>query len=219
MNNIVQWLDENSAFKNECWQFPTEHGEVPARRLQAQSVAVASELYRLGVKKGDKVGLFFDNTSYYLAMLLAIWRLNAVVVPLAPKSLQQSRFARQTALIESDFRIKWLVYSSSTHEDVLLEWMRLCDALAFHLDHFKNMAGAAATRLTMDAAKCINDDDIAVVKIPNNAYTQANDTVLTHGMLVQQLNETRVDSHLPLSMVTSMFASKLLSLVTLPLAS
>ncbi|KPJ96497.1 MAG: hypothetical protein AMJ53_00465 [Gammaproteobacteria bacterium SG8_11] len=194
MNNIIQWLEQSSKTIN--------------KELLGQSVAYAVELCRLGVKPGDKVGVFFDNSPTYVSMLLAIWRLNAVVAPLAPKSLRQSRYVKKTALTTERYRIKVLIYSGSTNEEVLLEWMRLCDALAFSLDHFQQ--GFMSTHATIGHYEHIQPEDIAVFKIPQTEDVSMQDELITHAMLLQHLTES--------TGLTSHFTTKLLSLITLPLS-
>ena len=203
MNNIIQWFEENSKLT---------HGE-----LHTQSVAFAAELCRLGIKHGDKVGVFFDKSASYLAMLLAIWRLNAVVVPLSPKSLRHSRYFKTHDLTNHDSRIKLFIHSACTHEDVLLEWMRHSDAFAYPLEYFTDPAIPVVKPVVVTHFKFIQVDDVAVYKIPDHESVEQGDLILTHGELIQSVEQSVVDSQHSGSFTLSTIISNLLSLVTLPI--
>jgi fatty-acyl-CoA synthase len=53
-------------------------------QLQAQAEAVAGWLQSVGVKAGDRVGLFMQNCPQFVAALYGVMRANAVVVPINP---------------------------------------------------------------------------------------------------------------------------------------
>ena len=54
------------------------------RELHAQAEAIAGWLQSVGVKAGDRVALYLQNCPQYVAACYAIWRANAVVVPVNP---------------------------------------------------------------------------------------------------------------------------------------
>src|SRR5271165_5088465 len=54
------------------------------QRLQADVEALAGYLQQAGVKRGDRVVLFMQNSPQYIVAYYAIMRANAVVVPLNP---------------------------------------------------------------------------------------------------------------------------------------
>lgn len=203
MNSIIQWFEENSQ---------SSHGV-----LHSQSVAYAAELCRLGVKRGDQVGVFFDKSASYLAMLLAVWRLNAVVVPLSPKSLRQSRYAKAHRLTKHADPIKLLIHSACTQEEVLLEWMRQCEGFAYPLEYFTDQVIPALESVVVAHYKFIKADDIAVRKIPDHESAEQRDSVLTHGELLQCVKQSDADLQYPGSIALSTIVSNLLSLVTLPI--
>ena len=203
MNNIIEWFEENTK---------TTH-----RALHGQSIACAAELCRLGVKRGDKVGVFFDKSSSYLVMLLAVWRLNAVVVPLSPKSLRQSRFATQYSTAYRDTPIKLLIHSAYTHEEVLLEWMRQSDAIAYALEYFASPVIPTAKPVIVTHFKFIQAEDVAVQKIPEHENIEPADLMLTHGELMQNLEQSNAQLQPAGTVTLSTIVSNLLSLVTLPI--
>jgi acyl-CoA synthetase (AMP-forming)/AMP-acid ligase II len=219
MQNIIEWLEDHSLPKNALCKFSTEDDSVSVTELHNDSQFYAAELHRLGIKSGDKVGLFFDNSPCYLTVLLAIWRLNAIAVPLTPKNLRQCRYAREYAVTDQGCRIKLLIHSVATSEDVLIEWMRLCNGLAINLEHFKNLAPQAGRHIIINHFKSNQPDDIAVYKIPHHAGSTMNDCLLTHRMIWQWVASTHHDSCEPGTLTLSSMVANLLSLVSLPLVA
>ena len=203
MSNVIQWLEDNTKSTH--------------RTLQSQSVAYAAELCRLGIKRGDKVGVFYDKSSNYLVMLLAIWRLNAKVVPLSPKSLRQSRYARDHILDHHDHPIKLLIHSAYTHEEVLLEWMRQSDGIAYSLEYFASPVLPTAKPVIVTHFKFIQADDVAVYKIPEHGDIESADSILTHGELINSLEQSRAQLQHAGAVTMSTIVANLLSLVALPI--
>jgi acyl-CoA synthetase (AMP-forming)/AMP-acid ligase II len=222
MDHIIQWLEENSRVSHSTGEFTVGNVATSMSELQTMSVNYAAELHRLGVKSGDKIGVFFDNGSSYLGMLLAVWRLNAVVVPLSPKSLQQIRYAEEHGLASSGCLFKLLIHNDATSEDVLIQWMRLCDGAAYSMDHFNNPAQAAPTYVAMNLWKTARVEDVAVYKIPQRSVSyQGNidpgDCMLTHGQLFHYLQLSECDCAKTVPSNVSKVIADLLALVTLPL--
>jgi acyl-CoA synthetase (AMP-forming)/AMP-acid ligase II len=217
MEHIIQWLEANSRVNHPTGEFTTGNVAASLSGLQAKSVRYAAELYRLGVKSGDKIGVFFDSGSSYLAMLLAIWRLNAVVVPLSPKSLQQIRYAKEHGLASSGCRFKMLIHSDATSEDVLIQWMRLCEGAACSMGHFNNPAQPAPTYGAMNQWKTARAEDVAVYKIPQRGIVESGDYMLSHGQLYHYLQLPESDCANAVTRNVSLVIADLLSLVTLPL--
>jgi long-chain acyl-CoA synthetase len=60
-------------------------GSLTARQLDDLSDALATGLAtRHGVRYGDRVGAYLQNTSHYPVVMLALWKLGAIAVPLNP---------------------------------------------------------------------------------------------------------------------------------------
>lgn len=218
MNNIIQWLEDNPAIATGHWQAPVGNSPLPEVEWFSRSAVYAAKLHRLGVKQGDKIGLFFDNSPHFPAMLLAIWRLNAIAVPLSPKSMRQCQFTGATARGSDGCRIKLLIYGESTYEEVLIEWMRLCDGLAYSLEHFESRAAVStAKHPSVKRYAEIQADDIAVYKLPDDGNAELSDAILTHRRILQLLAQSGMDLQQGHSLPLPAFISNLLSLVTLPL--
>src|ERR1700738_4632641 len=56
--------------------------ELTAADLARESNAVAGFLYSIGVQKGDRVALLFENCAEAVVALYAIWRVGAMAIPI-----------------------------------------------------------------------------------------------------------------------------------------
>ena len=92
--DIVSHLDslglDAESSRSPVWRFPAESAELTLWELRDLSVRYAHALRSHGVGAGDRVALVLANGSEYVALLLAIWRLNATAVPLALKPRRPS---------------------------------------------------------------------------------------------------------------------------------
>lgn len=217
MDHIIQWLEDNSRVNPPTGDFAVGNIAASLSGLQAESMRYAAELYNLGVKRGDKIGVFFDRGPSYLAMLIAIWRLNAVVVPLSPKSMQQIRYAEEHELASSGCRFKLLIHNDATSEDVLIQWMRLCEGAAYSMNYFNHSAQPVPTSGVTKLWKTSKTQDIAVYKIPQQGVVEPGDCILSHEQLFRYLQLSECDCSQPDPRHLSLVISDLLSLVTLPL--
>lgn len=59
------------------------------RELQSSIEALAAELYRAGIRKGDRVAVYMQNTPHYIISYFGIARSNAVIVPINPMLLRE----------------------------------------------------------------------------------------------------------------------------------
>ena len=81
MENIVQLLYRSAANypENLCVVSPT--GKVTYREMLHQVQSLMFTLYQEGVRRGDRVVIYFKNSSEYIAAFFAVAALNAVAVP------------------------------------------------------------------------------------------------------------------------------------------
>jgi acyl-CoA synthetase (AMP-forming)/AMP-acid ligase II len=85
MKFLTDWIEESSNTHQTFWTFPAENKQLSLWHLITVSKYYAENLVALGVNKQDLVGLVMTNSSDYVALLLAIWRINAIAVPLRPQ--------------------------------------------------------------------------------------------------------------------------------------
>ena len=213
MHNLLQWLKYNEDSEKYS---PAESALPSLTQLRHRSLIYAAELGRLGVKAGDGVGLFFHNGPDYAALLFAIWRMNAVVVPLAPRSLQQSRYVHQHGLSGDSCRLRLLIHNAVTQEEVLLQWLRLSYVTVYSLEHFENLESLGVLHAIPNRANSIRADDLAVYKIPQQTIAESEAVSLTHADLLRLLSTTQKrESPFPSLVATTL--AELVALVSLPL--
>ncbi|MEW6424795.1 MAG: long-chain-fatty-acid--CoA ligase [Bacillota bacterium] len=63
--------------------------KITYRELQNSVEALAAELKRLGIKKGDRVAVYMQNTPHFIVSYYGIPRANAVIVPVNPMLLEE----------------------------------------------------------------------------------------------------------------------------------
>jgi len=183
MDSIIQYLEKKSGNKDAVWHFPAETEEIPASTLIYQAAAFEKELHRIGIKKGDRIGLFFEAHWCYVAMLVAIWRLNAIAVPLLPKNKIQSDFAHTHHDEIDSFRL--FIYGGTTREDVLMNWLKYFNTSAFPLEHFEEIAKTESLRFGVKCKIEIESNDIAVMKLPCDSRKNIHTALITHSNLLE----------------------------------
>ena len=195
MDCIIQCLENRSSNKESVWRFPAESEDRPASTLITQAAAFEKELHRIGIKKAHRIGLFFEAHWSYVAMLVAIWRLNAIAVPLLPKSKIQSEFARTHQNEIDSFRL--FIYGGATREDVLMHWLEFYSTTAFPLDHFEEIAQTESLRYGVKSKIEIELNDIAVIKLPCRYDKNLHSGLITHSNLLELIGWENTDAEMP----------------------
>ena len=80
--NLTELLDHNASRWPDKAAFIEENTAVSYGALAAQVAAWAEKLQRLALPPGSRVGLQYPNSVQYVALTFALWRVQAVVVPL-----------------------------------------------------------------------------------------------------------------------------------------
>ncbi|HJJ48115.1 MAG TPA: AMP-binding protein [Methanocorpusculum sp.] len=82
MLNITTFLDANACRLDKTVFMCPDRGTVyNSRDILSIASSIARDLLSLGVKKGDRVMLYMDNSPEYLFSYFAVWRIGAVAVP------------------------------------------------------------------------------------------------------------------------------------------
>ena len=82
MLNITTFLDANSKRldKNVLYN-PTTENKYNSGEILSIVSEIARQLKDLGIKKGDRVLIYLNNSEEYLFSLFAIWRIGAIAIP------------------------------------------------------------------------------------------------------------------------------------------
>ncbi len=80
--NLIELLDRTGGQRPDHSAFIEGDAIVTYRQLLEQVGALAVKLTSLGIAPGARVGLNFPNSVQYVALTYALWRINAIVVPI-----------------------------------------------------------------------------------------------------------------------------------------
>jgi len=82
MPNCTSFLDVNKQYKEKnALIFPDQNREISFINLYTTVSEVAGGLIGLGIKSGDRVCIYLDNSCEFLIAYFAVWRISAVAVP------------------------------------------------------------------------------------------------------------------------------------------
>ena len=97
--NLTELLDHTASRWPDKAAFIEENTTVSYGALGAQVAAWAEKLQRLDLPPGSRVGLQYPNSVQYVALTFALWRVQAVVVPL-PTECTAEEIAEITEAME-----------------------------------------------------------------------------------------------------------------------
>jgi amino acid adenylation domain-containing protein len=154
--------------------------------LRNSALNCASRLQRLGIERGDFVGVFCDRSPEAAMLVLALWRLGAVYVPLDPKYPS----ARLGAIV-ADAAPKLVVHDRAPVEQLQTGGARRTVALAaLYADDKPCDAPCPAHERTSGleqvAAIVARPSDRAVVLYTSGSTGTPKGVVLTHANLANQ---------------------------------
>jgi len=176
--------------------------------LKQRSDALATSLARIGVAKGDRIGIMLPNCPQYIVAAFAVLRLGGVVVNINP-----SYTARELLTVAKDSGVRMLItldvlaplalgVRSQTHIEQIIvtslaEYSAAAAAppqvegtLAFAqlvVDGSDRGAGAIATNR---AAVAILPDDLAVLQYTGGTTGTPKGAMLTHGNIFANVVQT-----------------------------
>jgi len=82
MINVTTFLDANSCRLDKPVYYSIDRGiRYNSRDILGIISHLGRKLMNLGIKKGDRVIIYLNNSPEYLFSFLALWRIGAVAVP------------------------------------------------------------------------------------------------------------------------------------------
>lgn len=84
MKTIIDHLLEKGNGYN--WRFPAEKKELNMKDLKKKVINYAYYFINKGLQPGDRIGFILDNSSDLVCLLYATWCINAIAIPLRPRS-------------------------------------------------------------------------------------------------------------------------------------
>ncbi len=183
MTTIIDKLDHCGETDQQVWLFPAEEEEIALEQLATRSHRYAERLTSLGIGHQDRVALVMNNGSDYVALLLAIWRLNAIAVPLRPRGSKYTQNDRHLEYCDQVCHFALIVYDDSTSRDAFAQWTDDPAGKALSLERFRQLQ---PDRHEIPEVR-IASDDIAVLQFSSGSTGQPKGVIVTHGMMMAQL--------------------------------
>jgi len=186
MDTIIDYLERNSLNANANWHFPAENKTLSLSKLSSLSTHYAMSLLNLGVKPGDRVGLLLNTSSDYVSLLLAIWRLNAVAVPLRPNGSKQTRYSQYIQYCDEVCDFKGFIYGTQSNENLFETSLNDKEKFAVPLTHFQQLSFDSVNASFTEYKKS-NPEDIAILQFSSGSTGNPKAVMVTHGMMMAQL--------------------------------
>ena len=164
MLNITTFLDANSKRLNKNVLFNPKNGE---RYTSKEILSIVSEIGRnlkdIGIKKGDRVLIYLNNSEEYLFSLFAIWRIGAIAIPtnriMTQSELEYIINDSTAKLMITDKQGKDLIKINTYIPENIVEY-KTCDVLE---------------------AENTNWDDLCQLQYTSGTTGQPKGAMLTHG--------------------------------------
>ena len=164
MLNITTFLDANSKRLNKNVLFNPKNGE---KYTSKEILSIVSEIGRnlkdIGIKKGDRVLIYLNNSEEYLFSLFAIWRIGAIAIPtnriMTQSELEYIINDSTAKLMITDKQGKDLIKINTYIPENILEY-KTCDVLE---------------------AENTNWDDLCQLQYTSGTTGQPKGAMLTHG--------------------------------------
>ena len=88
METLVEIAKKHVLTRRPTWRFPSEGLELSLEELYRLSLQYAQKFVGPGNRLiKTKVGLILENSSDYVALMIALLKLNAIIVPLRPNGI------------------------------------------------------------------------------------------------------------------------------------
>ncbi|WP_296859638.1 class I adenylate-forming enzyme family protein [uncultured Methanobrevibacter sp.] len=164
MLNITTFLDANSKRLNKNVLFNPKNGE---KYTSKEILSIVSEIGRnlkdIGIKKGDRVLIYLNNSEEYLFSLFAIWRIGAIAIPtnriMTQSELEYIINDSTAKLMITDKQGKDLIKINTYIPENIVEY-KTCDVLE---------------------AENTNWDDLCQLQYTSGTTGQPKGAMLTHG--------------------------------------
>jgi len=183
METILTKLDNNAGRTKTEWYFPAESCSFELSTLRDQSLRLTSVLHANGLKKGDRVALMMANSSNYIIALLAIWRLNAIAVPLRPKGSRQTHYADYIQHCNKICDFNLMLFDDDITSEVFLH----PDLWQQQYADINTLMETATCTPAFDAEVQISGEDIAILQFSSGSTGAPKGVIVTHEMMMIQL--------------------------------
>ncbi len=183
METLVGTAEKHVLTRRPIWRFPSEGLELSLEDLFRISIQYAQKLSALGIRHQDRVGLILDNSSDYAALLIALLKLNAIIVPLRPKWNKYTKSDTYLAKCDNVCNFKLILYEDAAVAGAFESWTDTAGRLALSLDAFK----LSSAHPDCYRPPQTHSHDIAILQFSSGSTGQPKAVIVTHGMMMAQL--------------------------------
>ncbi len=184
MQYLIDRIEETETPHKTFWHFPAENKQLSLWHLMTVSKYHAENLVALGVKKQDRVGLVMNNSSDYVALLLAIWRINATAVPLRPRGSKYTQTDQHLQYCDQVCQFSLIIYDDSMTQEAFDTWMIEPTRKAISLENFLQQE---SPHISLPASP-IAADDIAILQFSSGSTGRPKGVIVNHAMMMTQLD-------------------------------
>lgn len=200
METLVEIAEKHALTRRPTWRFPSEGLEFSLEELYRLSLQYAHKLAALGIGHQDRVGLVLENSSDYVALIIALLKLKATIVPLRPKWNKHTKSDTYLTKCDDVCDFKLMLYEDGSLGSVFQNWTEKTCKLALSLEAFKSNPA----HLDSYPHPRTHSHDIAVLQFSSGSTGQPKAVIVTHGMVMAQLvnlveNHTRSRRGIPVA--------------------
>lgn len=183
METLVEIAEKHVLTRRPTWRFPSEGLELSLEELYRLSLQYAQKLAVLGIGHQDRVGLILDNSSDYVALIIALLKLNATIVPLRPKWNKHTKSDTYLTKCDDVCDFKLMLYEDAAIASVFERWTDKTRKVALSLDAFKLKPAHPESYPRPQT----HSHDIAVLQFSSGSTGQPKAVIVTHAMMMAQL--------------------------------
>jgi len=193
VKNIIQYLLDETHCHSARWRFPYEKTTISGKHLAKSVKEYAVVLQSRGIGKGDRIGFTLENGFDFVCLLYATWYLNAVAVPLRPRTGRYYDYVKYIRDCDNVCGFKLIICENEESTNELSKWAVENEKTKLPLSEI--------TREVLDgdhdmnpASVEISAQDIAVIQFSSGSTGNPKGVIVTHAMMMAQLKNIE-DNH------------------------
>lgn len=188
MDTIISYLEKNLQDSHATWRFSTQDREFHLLQLNTLSARYAMVLHKLGVGPADRVALLLDYSSDYVGLLLAIWRLNAVAVPLGQENSEPTGHHEHILACDDLCDFKILVYRDKGNEQAFSYWHNNREKFAVPLSNLQEIKTTPMNNAIFNYRHA-KEDDLSLMLFSAFSVDKSSVLAVTHAMVMSCLQD------------------------------
>ena len=183
--SLLRLILSNLEKGNPIWRFPEENITVKFSQIWNESTRLAKICKKLGIERQDRVGVLLNNCSTYIPILLAIWRCNAIIVPLRTRQGKFINVNSYLGRVDKDCQFRLILFDDKVENRMLEKMRNISQTGALHIGEFLHCEGIEGDMPLPE----ILPDDLAVIQYSSGSTGHPKGVIVTHRMVIFQVKE------------------------------